>query len=95
VVTGEVHTLVETAEVIPVNSLIYVHRTLRIGIGNPSLRYRSVMLGIRIKITYQLGRAVWFNELRLAGLDNNGGWNTVAAIRCQRTDFLQMCPLTR
>ena len=30
---------------------------------------------------------VWFNELRLAGLENNGGWAATAALDADMADF--------
>ncbi len=61
----------------------------RIGIrGNPSLgSIRSVMVGIKNIDNIPRRGEVWFNELRLAGLDNNGGWAAVAAIDANMADF--------
>ena len=81
---------VDNGEVIPVNE--FAPRTEgrnRIGIkGNPSLgSIRSMMVGIK-NISDQPARGeVWFNELRLAGLDNNGGWAAIAAIDANVADF--------
>ncbi len=77
-------------EVIPVNE--FAPRTLgrnRIGIkGNPSLgSIRSMMIGIKNDDDLPARGEVWFNELRLAGLDNNGGWAAVAAIDANMADF--------
>ena len=61
----------------------------RIGLrGNPSLgTIRGMMVGVK-NIDDQPARGeVWFNELRLAGLDNNGGWAAIAAIDAQVADF--------
>ncbi|HMB63222.1 MAG TPA: cell surface protein SprA, partial [Eudoraea sp.] len=62
---------------------------LRIGIrGNPSLgSIRSMMVGIKNIDDVPARGEVWFNELRLAGLDNNGGWAAVAAIDANLADF--------
>jgi cell surface protein SprA len=62
---------------------------LRIGIrGNPSLgSIRSMMVGVKNIDNVPLRAEVWFNELRLAGLDNNGGWAAVAAIDANMADF--------
>ncbi len=81
---------VENGEVIPVNEFdIRTPGRLRIGIrGNPSLgSIRSVMLGIKNQDNLPARGEVWFNELRLAGLDNNGGWAAVAAIDANIADF--------
>ena len=61
----------------------------RIGLrGNPSLgSIRSMMVGVKNIDNIPLRAEVWFNELRLAGLDNNGGWAAVAAIDANMADF--------
>lgn len=81
---------VENGEVIPVDE--FAPRTLgrnRIGIkGNPSLgSIRSMMVGVKNIDNIAASGEVWFNELRLAGLDNNGGWAAVAAIDANMADF--------
>jgi cell surface protein SprA len=62
---------------------------LRIGIkGNPSLgSIRSMMVGVKNAANLPLRGEVWFNELRLAGLDNEGGWAAVAAMDANIADF--------
>ena len=62
---------------------------IRIGIrGNPSLgSIRSMMVGIKNIDNLPARGEVWFNELRLAGLDNNGGWAAIAAIDANLADF--------
>ncbi len=62
---------------------------IRIGIkGNPSLgSIRTMMVGIKNGGSANIDGEVWFNELRLAGLDNNGGWAAVAAIDANVADF--------
>jgi cell surface protein SprA len=84
---------VENGEVIPVSE--FAPRTLgrlRIGIrGNPSLgSIRSIMVGIKNVDNLPARGEVWFNELRLAGLDNNGGWAAVASIDANIADFANM-----
>ncbi|NND16716.1 MAG: cell surface protein SprA [Eudoraea sp.] len=77
-------------EVIPINE--FAPRTpgqLRIGLkGNPSLgSIRSMMVGVKNIDNTPARGEVWFNELRLSGLDNNGGWAAVAAIDANMADF--------
>jgi cell surface protein SprA len=77
-------------EVIPVDE--FAPRTLgriRIGIrGNPSLgSIRGMMVGIKNIDDLPARGEVWFNELRLAGLDNNGGWAAIAAMDANMADF--------
>ena len=49
---------------------------LRIGIqGNPSFgNVRVIMLGMKNATTNDISGEVWFNELRLSELKNQGGW---------------------
>ncbi|WP_163421452.1 cell surface protein SprA [Flagellimonas sp. CMM7] len=62
---------------------------LRIGIrGNPSLgSIRGMMVGVKNIDDLPARGEVWFNELRLAGLDNNGGWAAIAALDANMADF--------
>ena len=62
---------------------------IRYGIrGNPSLgTLRSAMLGIKNIDNLPARGEVWFNELRMAGLDNKGGWAAVAAVDANLADF--------
>ncbi len=81
---------IENGEVISVDE--FAPRTLgnyRIGIkGNPSLgSIRNMMVGIKNISDQRVRGEVWFNELRLAGLDNNGGWAAIAAIDANIADF--------
>lgn len=77
-------------EVITVNE--FAPRTpgqIRIGIrGNPSLgSIRSMMVGVKNIDNTPARGEVWFNELRLAGLDNQGGWAAIAAFDGNIADF--------
>ncbi|MBO0342600.1 cell surface protein SprA [Flagellimonas profundi] len=62
---------------------------VRIGIrGNPSLgSIRGMMVGIKNIDDIPARGEVWFNELRLAGLENNGGWAATAALDANMADF--------
>src|SRR5690606_14558593 len=66
--------------------------TLRIGIrGNPSLgSIRGMMVGIKNIDALPARGAVWFNELRMAGLDNKGGWAAIAAMDANMADFANL-----
>ena len=61
----------------------------RIGIkGNPSFgSIRGMMVGVKNIDDIPARGEVWFNELRLAGLDNNGGWAAIAAVDANMADF--------
>ncbi|KAG1657617.1 hypothetical protein GQR58_023292 [Nymphon striatum] len=48
---------------------------------------RNMMVGIKNVSDEFASGEVWFNELRLAGLDNNGGWAAIAAIDANIADF--------
>ena len=66
---------------------------LRVGIkGNPSFgNVRVIMLGV--KNTNTQGNAsgqVWFNELRLSGLKNQGGWAAVVNMDTNMADFMNV-----
>ena len=70
----------------------FAPRTLginRIGIkGNPSFgSIRAMMVGVKNVDDAPARGEVWFNELRLAGLDNNGGWAAIAALDANMADF--------
>lgn len=81
---------VENGEVIPVNEFdVRAPGRIRIGIkGNPSLgSIRTIMVGVKNQDNLPARGEVWFNELRLAGLDNNGGWAAIAAIDANIADF--------
>ena len=62
---------------------------LRIGIkGRPSFGdVRIIMLGVRNATSGDLCGEVWFNELRLSELKNQGGWAAVANVDANLADF--------
>ncbi len=62
---------------------------LRIGIkGNPSFgNVRIIMLGLKNAGTMDICGEVWFNELRLSELKNQGGWAAVASLDANLADF--------
>ncbi|MCV6630306.1 MAG: cell surface protein SprA [Flavobacteriaceae bacterium] len=65
-------------------------KKLRYGIkGNPSVgTVRGIMLGLKNRSrTDEVNAEVWFNELRLAQLDNQGGWAAVASMDANIADF--------
>ena len=46
--------------------------------GNPTLsQIRTIMLGVRNNSPLEKSAEIWFNELRSAGFDNDGGWAAV------------------
>ncbi len=62
---------------------------LRLGIqGNPALgNIRSLMIGVKNATGANVCGEVWFNELRLAELDNQGGWAAITALDANLADF--------
>ncbi|WP_433763927.1 cell surface protein SprA [Flavobacterium ginsenosidimutans] len=63
---------------------------LRLGVkGNPNLGYvRTLMIGIKNNDPHQdIKGEVWFNELRLAEMDNTGGMAAVVNIDSNLADF--------
>lgn len=56
--------------------------------GNPSIgNIRSLMIGVKNATNSYVCGEVWFNELRLAELDNKGGWAAIAAVDANVADF--------
>tara|TARA_B100000787_G_scaffold152225_1_gene125758 strand:+ start:50377 stop:57546 length:7170 start_codon:yes stop_codon:yes gene_type:complete len=48
--------------------------------GNPTLaQIRTIMLGVRNNSPLDKSAEIWFNELRSAGFDNEGGWAAVVS----------------
>ena len=48
--------------------------------GNPTLsQIRTIMLGVRNNSPLDKSAEIWFNELRSAGFDNDGGWAAVVS----------------
>ena len=69
---------------------------LRIGIkGNPSFgNVRMLMLGVKNGLSEATSRnlcgEVWFNELRLSELDNEGGWAAIVNMDANVADFANL-----
>ena len=56
--------------------------------GNPSFgKVRTIMLGVKNTGTNDLCGEVWFNELRLSELENQGGWAAVVGLDANIADF--------
>lgn len=62
---------------------------MRIGIkGNPSFGdIRVLMLGVKNQTDQNISGQVWFNELRLTGLKNQGGWAGLLNLDTNLADF--------
>ncbi len=62
---------------------------LTIGIkGNPSFgNVRTIMLGVKNSTNSDLCGEVWFNELRMSELKNQGGWAAVVNMDANIADF--------
>ncbi|MEW5674820.1 cell surface protein SprA [Flavobacterium enshiense] len=62
---------------------------LTIGIkGNPNFGLvRTIMVGLKNKTNDAIRGEVWFNELRMADMDNKGGWAAVANMDTNFADF--------
>ena len=63
--------------------------SLRLGIkGTPNFGLvRTLMVGIKNNYTQKVRGEVWFNELRLAGLDNKGGMAAILNMDTNLADF--------
>ncbi|GGG94355.1 cell surface protein SprA [Polaribacter pacificus] len=60
--------------------------------GNPTLAsVRTLMLGVKNSATTAKSAEIWFNELRAAGFDNQGGW---AAVISADTNFADVIDLS-
>ena len=62
--------------------------------GNPSLgEIKTIMIGVKNPST-QVGDVlcgeVWFNELRIAGIDSQGGWAAIGALEANVADFANL-----
>ncbi len=56
--------------------------------GNPNFGdIRNIMVGIKNATGRSACAQVWFNELRLSGLDNEGGWAAVLSVDTNLADF--------
>jgi cell surface protein SprA len=67
--------------------------------GNPSLgSVKTLMIGVK-NPSQQLGDdlcgEVWFNELRIAGIDSKGGWAAVGAMDTNFADFATLSATAR
>ena len=54
-------------------------KTMMIGVKNPSNQVGDVLCG-----------EVWFNELRIAGIDSKGGWAAIGSMDANIADFANM-----
>tara|TARA_R110002033_G_scaffold49252_3_gene95820 strand:- start:2881 stop:10062 length:7182 start_codon:yes stop_codon:yes gene_type:complete len=56
--------------------------------GNPNFGdVRSLMVGVKNAYTSNVCAQVWFNELRLSDMDNEGGWAAVVSLDTNIADF--------
>ncbi|MBC3756890.1 cell surface protein SprA [Hyunsoonleella sp. SJ7] len=67
----------------------YITGQQRIGIkGNPNFGdVRTLMVGVKNANNSDVCAQVWFNELRLSDLDNEGGWAAVVSMDANIADF--------
>ena len=65
---------------------------LRIGIkGNPNFGFiRTLMVGVKNKSTGDIRGEVWFNELRLSDVDNEGGVAAIASLDTNLADLMTL-----
>ncbi|SFZ90773.1 cell surface protein SprA [Flaviramulus basaltis] len=61
----------------------------RVGIkGNPNFGdIRTLMVGVKNRSNGEVCAELWFNELRLSDLDNEGGWAAVVSMDTNIADF--------
>lgn len=67
----------------------YVYEQHRVGIkGNPNFGdVRTLMVGVKNAHDQDVCAQVWFNELRLSDMDNEGGWAAVVSMDTNIADF--------
>mgnify|MGYP003918583739 FL=1 len=59
--------------------------------GNPTLsQIRTIMLGVRNNSPLDKSAEIWFNELRSAGFDNDGGWAAVVSADANFADVASL-----
>ena len=59
--------------------------------GNPNLsNVRTIFMGVKNKDVTQKSAEVWFNELRMSGFDNKGGWATKVSADANIADFAKI-----
>ncbi|NGZ88796.1 T9SS outer membrane translocon Sov/SprA [Psychroflexus maritimus] len=65
---------------------------IRVGIkGNPSFgNIRVLMLGLRNASDRDISGSVWFNELRISELRNQGGWAAILDMDANVADFMNV-----
>ncbi|GAA4894605.1 cell surface protein SprA [Flaviramulus aquimarinus] len=70
----------------------YVTGQHRVAIkGNPNFGdVRTLMVGVKNAHTANICTQVWFNELRLSDLDNEGGWAAVLSVDTNIADFMNI-----
>ncbi|ULC60957.1 cell surface protein SprA [Flaviramulus sp. BrNp1-15] len=67
----------------------YVIGQHRVGIkGNPNFGdIRTLMVGVKNRSSNDVCAELWFNELRLSDMDNEGGWAAVVSMDTNIADF--------
>ena len=70
---------------------------LTIGIkGNPNFGLvRTIMIGVKNRTNNVIRGEVWFNELRLSDMDNEGGYAAIANLDANVADFATVSATTR
>ncbi len=59
--------------------------------GNPNFgAVRTLMVGVKNATDFDQCGEIWFNELRLSGLDNEGGWAAVLNMDTNFADFMNV-----
>ncbi|MGY6649239.1 T9SS outer membrane translocon Sov/SprA [Wenyingzhuangia sp. IMCC45574] len=59
--------------------------------GNPNLsNVRTIFLGVKNADVTEKSAEIWFNELRMAGFDNQGGWATTVSADATIADFAKI-----
>ena len=70
----------------------YILGNQRVAIkGNPNFGdVRTLMVGIKNGVRQEVCAQVWFNELRLSDMDNEGGWAAIVNMDSNIADFMDI-----
>ncbi|HLT53109.1 MAG TPA: cell surface protein SprA, partial [Flavobacteriaceae bacterium] len=77
------------AEFAPLPTLSTGDRFHRVGIlGNPNFGdVRTLMVGVKNRTSTDACGVLWFNELRISDMDNEGGWAAILSMDSNIADF--------
>nr|WP_179374705.1 cell surface protein SprA [Winogradskyella wichelsiae] len=91
VVDGELNETPLANQNVPYDNIVGTQKQQRIAIkGNPNYGdIRVLMVGVKNSGSTSMSSCseVWFNELRMSDMDNDGGWATIVSLDTKIADF--------